>query len=247
MPLFAPDGVFPAMNSIVPAAWRGALPRHEIRDEMRRQLDAFEAAAGSAPDFVDGHQHVQSLPGIADDLIAELSARKLAGKCWLRDSADRPKRIFSRGKHWGKALTVAALARGFRGKARAAGFSTNDGFAGFSDFVAEADYAADFATYLTAPGQKQLVMCHPGRVDDELARLDPVTFSRETELALFAFGPIRRGAGGRQRPPDADVGDLRDIQSSLRKASSISLNATMSIEKSDFGRRAGSGDAPCRE
>ena len=28
-------------------------------------------------------------------------------------------------------------------------------------------------------------MCHPGRVDDELARLDPVTFSRETELAFL--------------------------------------------------------------
>jgi len=152
---------------------------------MRRQIDAFEAAAGSGPDFVDGHQHVQALPGIADDLIAELSARGFSGKCWLRDSADRPKRILARGRHWGKALTVAVLARGFRGKARAAGFSTNDGFAGFSDFVAEADYAADFATYLTAPGSKPLVMCHPGRVDDELARLDPVIFSRETELAFL--------------------------------------------------------------
>jgi len=200
MPLFAPHGVFPAMNSIVPAAWRGTLPRQEIRDEMRRQLDAFEAGAGSAPDFVDGHQHVQSLPGIADDLIAELSARKLAGKCWLRDSADRPKRIFSRGKHWGKALTVAALARGFHSRARAAGFSTNDGFAGFSDFLADADYAADFATYLTAQGQKPLVMCHPGRVDDELARLDPVTFSRETELAFLLsdrFGEALAAANAR--------------------------------------------------
>jgi hypothetical protein len=185
MPQFAPDGVFPAMNAIVPAAWRGALPRNEIRDELRRQLDAFEAAAGSAPDFVDGHQHVQSLPGIADDLIAELYARGLAGRCWLRDSADRPKRIFARGRHWGKALTVAALARGFRAKARAADFSTNDGFAGFSDFVAGGDYADDFATYLTAPGGKPLIMCHPGRVDDELARLDPVTLSRETELGFL--------------------------------------------------------------
>lgn len=197
MPHFAPDGVFPAMNSIVPAAWRGALPRQEIRDEIRRQLDVFEAAAGSTPDFVDGHQHVQTLPGIADDLIAELSARKLAGKCWLRDSADRPGRIFARGRHWGKALTVAALARGFRGKAQAAGISTNDGFAGFSDFSAEGDYAADFASYLTAPGAKPLIMCHPGHVDDELTRLDPVTFSRETELAFLLsdrFGEVMTAA-----------------------------------------------------
>lgn len=199
MPRFAPSR-FPAMNAIVPAAWRGALPLDEIRDELRRQLDAFERAHGAPPDFVDGHQHVQVLPGISDVLLAELSARGLAGKCWLRDSADRPKRIFARGKHWGKALTVAGLARGFRKKARAAGFALNDGFSGFSDFDAGADYAADFATYLTAPGPRQLLMCHPGHVDDELARLDPVTASREAELAFLLsprFAEVTAGLGAR--------------------------------------------------
>jgi predicted glycoside hydrolase/deacetylase ChbG (UPF0249 family) len=185
MPLFAPSGCFPAMNAIVPAAWSGALPRQEIRDELRRQLDAFEQAYGAPPDYVDGHQHVQVLPGIAEDLIAELSARGLAGKCWLRDSADRPMRIFARGRHWGKALTVAALARGFRAKAKAAGFSFNDGFSGYSDFDPKGDYAADFATFLRAPGARPLIMCHPGHVDAELARLDPVTESREVELAFL--------------------------------------------------------------
>jgi predicted glycoside hydrolase/deacetylase ChbG (UPF0249 family) len=200
MPRFAPSGAFPAMNSIVPAAWRGALPREEIRDELRRQLDAFQEAHGAPPDYVDGHQHVQVLPGIADDLLAELSARGLAGKIWLRDSADRPMRIFARGKHWGKALTVAGLARGFRAKARAAGFALNDGFSGFSDFDARADYATDFATYLRAPGARPLIMCHPGHVDDELARLDPVTGSREAELAFLLsdrFGAMLDAAGAR--------------------------------------------------
>ncbi|MGO9392599.1 ChbG/HpnK family deacetylase [Rhodoblastus sp.] len=185
MPKFAPDGAFPAMNTIVPTAWRDALPRTEILEELRRQLDAFEAAQGAPPDFVDGHQHVHVLPGIADDLIAELARRNLAGKIWLRDSADRPRRIFARGKHWGKALTVAGLAHGFRKKAQAAGFALNDGFSGFSDFDPQGDYAADFGTFLRAPGERPLIMCHPGHVDDELARLDPVTQSRETELAFL--------------------------------------------------------------
>lgn len=185
MQSFAPNGAFPAMNSIVPAAWRGGLPRQEIRDELRRQLDAFEQSYGAPPDYVDGHQHVHVLPGIADDLIAELSSRGLAGKCWLRDSADRPRRIFARGRHWGKALTVAGLARGFRAKARAAGFTLNDGFSGFSDFDAKGDHAGDFASFLRAPGARPLIMCHPGHVDDELARLDPVTDSREAELAFL--------------------------------------------------------------
>jgi chitin disaccharide deacetylase len=200
IPRFAPSGKFPAMSAIVPAAWRGALPRQEIRDELRRQLDAFEAAYGAAPDYVDGHQHVQVLPGIADDLIAELVQRGLAGKAWLRDSADRPRRIFARGKHWGKALTVAGLARGFGAKARAAGFQINDGFSGFSDFDAKADYAADFASYLRAPGARPLIMCHPGHVDDELALLDPVTASREAELAFLLssrFTEVLDDAGAR--------------------------------------------------
>jgi predicted glycoside hydrolase/deacetylase ChbG (UPF0249 family) len=206
MPVFAPNGAFPAMNAIVPAAWRSALPRHEILDELRRQLDAFEEAYGAPPDYVDGHQHVQVLPGIADDLIAELSARGLAGKIWLRDSADRPRRIFTRGKHWGKALTVAALARGFRAKARAAGFALNDGFSGFSDFDAQGDYAADFARFLRAPGPKHLIMCHPGHVDAELARLDPVTDSREAELAFLLsdrFTAIMDAAGAKLAPLSA--------------------------------------------
>jgi predicted glycoside hydrolase/deacetylase ChbG (UPF0249 family) len=200
MQRFAPDGRFPSMNSIVPGAWRGALPRAEIRDELRRQLDAFEMAYGAPPDYVDGHQHVQVLPGVADDLIEELSSRKLAGKCWLRDSADRPRRIFARGRHWGKALTVSGLARGFRKKALAAGFTLNDGFAGFSDFNAQADYAADFAAYLEAPGKRPLIMCHPGHVDEELARLDPVTQSREVELAFLLsdrFGEVMASANAR--------------------------------------------------
>jgi predicted glycoside hydrolase/deacetylase ChbG (UPF0249 family) len=206
LPAFAPNGAFPAMNAIVPAAWRSALPRREILDELRRQLDAFEDAYGAPPDYVDGHQHVQVLPGIADDLIAELSARGLAGKTWLRDSADRPRRIFARGKHWGKALTVAALARGFRAKARAAGFSLNDGFSGFSDFDAQGDYAADFASFLRAPGAKPLIMCHPGHVDAELARLDPVTDSREMELAFLLsdrFTAILDAAGAKLAPLSA--------------------------------------------
>ena len=211
MAAFAPAGAFPAMNAIVPAAWRRALPLDEIRAELRRQLEAFETATGAPPDFVDGHQHVHVLPGIAETLLAELCARGLGGKTWLRDSADRPKRIFSRGRHWGKAMTVAGLARGFRGRAKAAGFPLNDGFSGFSDFDARADYGADFASYLLAPGPRQLVMCHPGHVDEELARLDPVTASRESELAFLLsprFAETMAAAGARLERLSAGVSSL---------------------------------------
>jgi chitin disaccharide deacetylase len=185
MPRFAPQGVFPPVPAVIKAAMRGKLPLDEIRAELCRQLDRFEAIVEQAPDFVDGHQHVQALPHIRGVLIETLAARKLQGKCWLRDSGDRPWRILLRGAHARKALIVRGLAFGFTEAARRAGFATNDGFAGFSDFDPQRDYGAQFATYLRARGPRHLIMCHPGHVDDELRAQDPVTETREQELAFL--------------------------------------------------------------
>ena len=187
MPRLAATGVFPTLRSLVGAR----LAQEEIAAEIARQLDAFAAAFGRPPDFIDGHQHVHALPGVRGALFAALDARRLGGRLWLRDSADGIARILARGVEPAKASAVAILAWGFGRQARARGFATNAGFAGFSAFDPARDYGRDFARYLQAPGPRHLVMCHPGRVDAELAALDPVTTAREAELAFLlspAFG-----------------------------------------------------------
>ena len=125
------------------------------------------------------------LPGIRDWLLDEAGKRGLAGKIWMRDSADSLSRIVARGVQVPKAVTVTLAGRGFGARARAQGFVTNDSFAGFSAFDPRRDYAADFARFLASPGPRHLVMCHPGRVDAELERLDPATYSREQELEFL--------------------------------------------------------------
>jgi predicted glycoside hydrolase/deacetylase ChbG (UPF0249 family) len=137
------------------------------------------------PDFVDGHQHVQVLPGIRRWLIDELTGRGWAGKTWIRDSSDGLARIFARRVEAAKALQVKTLAAGFGRMVRAAGFQTNEGFSGFSSFDPARRFAGDFETFLVAPGRRHLVMCHPGHVDSELAEIDPVTTSRERELEFL--------------------------------------------------------------
>jgi hypothetical protein len=185
MPRFAPSGHMPGIHQVLNAAQKSELPEAEIREEISRQLDNFCDHFGAAPDFVDGHQHVQILPQIRHWLFDNLEKRGLSGKIWLRNSGDRPLLILRRGVELKKALAVAWLARGFAGEARARGFSTNSGFAGFSSFDPCRDYGADFAAYLRAPGGRHLVMCHPGYCDEELVAADPVTLTRERELSFL--------------------------------------------------------------
>lgn len=195
MPRLAPRGTLPTVGALVSAAQRGRLPEDEIAAEIGRQLDRFLAVAGRPPDHVDGHQHVQVLAPIRRALLRALAAR--GWRPWLRDSGDRPFRILRRGPPLAKAAGIAALSRGFAVQAGAAGYRTNDGFAGFSRF-SEISYAEIFNRYLRSPGSAHLVMCHPGVVDDELRRLDPVTDSREAELSFLLSGEFARVLNRRQ-------------------------------------------------
>ncbi|HYI91845.1 MAG TPA: ChbG/HpnK family deacetylase [Beijerinckiaceae bacterium] len=194
MPRLAPNGALPSLSTVMRTALLGRSPRGEIREEIERQLAAFEAAMGRPPDFVDGHQHVHVLPGIRAELLAALGSRGWRG-VWLRDPSDRLRAILKRRVAVRKALTVRALATGFAQAARAAGFSVNEGFSGFNPFDPAGDVAAEFARAFDALGPRPVVMCHPGHVDAELAALDPVVASREREyayLASEAFGELLR-------------------------------------------------------
>lgn len=184
MAQFAPQN-FPSIGAIIRSARAGSLPEAEVRAEIARQLNAFEDAMGAPPDFIDGHQHVHILPYIRTWLLEELSRRNVPEHFWIRDSGDALWRILWRGTQWTKACVVSYLARHFAQDCAQFGFETNGSFAGFSAFDAAADYRDEFAAALRAAGPRHLIMCHPGHVDDELAALDPVQVTRETELAFL--------------------------------------------------------------
>jgi chitin disaccharide deacetylase len=196
MPGFAAKGVLPPNGEVVARALTARLPRREIAAEVERQLDAFEAAFGRGPDFVDGHQHVH-VPGLRGVLLEVLARRDLHA-LWLRDPRDDLGAILGRGIAAGKALVVEALALGFRKHANRAGFDTNEGFSGFRSFEQPTDVAAVFEAAFARLGRRPVVMCHPAHPDCELAPFDPVPRSRAEELAYLGsdgFGELlaRRG------------------------------------------------------
>jgi len=178
---FAPtrDGAFLPLASLMARAFLGRLDRAKIAAEIAAQLAAFAAAFGRPPDFVDGHQHVQLLPVVRDALLAATSAA--APRAWVRQCGGV--RISLSDP---KGLLLDWLSRRFGARAAALGMRTNPAFAGTYTFGDTAQIAALFPRFLDGLPDGGVVMCHPGEVDDELRRLDPLTDLRAREYAYFA-------------------------------------------------------------
>ena len=191
MPRLAPAGSFPGLRGLMARALLGLLDADEIRAEIERQLDRFEAGLRFPPDHIDGHQHVHVLPGMRRAL-AEDRAAALSGTAAADPRSDRPAARHRRAARWRrpKAMSVAALALGFAGAARRRGLPVNDSFAGFSDFdVSASPTPTSCAARCSQPGRRHLVMCHPGHPDAELAGLDPVVARRRMEYDALMRDP----------------------------------------------------------
>lgn len=188
-PLSEPSGLtvqdrFPRLPLVIMAAAARAVSRRALATEIAAQLEAFVAAFGRPPDFVDGHQHVQLLPRIREAVLTEV--KRAAPAAWVRQCGS----LLPPARRLGdpKGLFIDWLSGGFRRRARTAGIATNPAFAGTYGFTANADFAALFPRFLDGLPDGGVVMCHPGHVDAQLRRLDPVTHLREREYAYF-LGP----------------------------------------------------------
>jgi predicted glycoside hydrolase/deacetylase ChbG (UPF0249 family) len=178
----APDGTFLSLPRTFAAGLLRGLDPGALAAEAMSQLAAFRTAFGRPPDFVDGHQHVQLLPQVADALLAAMP--EAAPGAWIRQCG----RAVPPWRRWGdpKGLLLDALSTRLRTRSAACGIRTNPAFAGTYNFRRDAGYDALFASFLHGLPDGGLVMCHPGFVDAELRRLDALTDMREQEHAFFA-------------------------------------------------------------
>lgn len=149
--------------------------------EIARQMRAFIDYFGRPPDFIDGHQHVHLFPQVRDALLAV--AKRDAPDAWVRQCGRATPFIRALGDR--KGLLLDVLSRRFRRRAAALGVRTNPAFAGTYAFRDQADFAAIFPRFLERLPDGGVVMCHPGFVDAELRKLDPLTTLRELEYAFF--------------------------------------------------------------
>ena len=158
------------------------LDRSALAAEIAAQLSAFSAAFRHPPDFVDSHHHVHLLPQIRDEVIATLKAA--APKAWLRQCGSARFLVHRLADR--KGILLGLLSRKLRHQARAQAIAVNPAFAGTYGLRPDADFAQLFPRFLDQLPDGGLIMCHPGRVDDELKKLDSLTDLRETEYRYFA-------------------------------------------------------------
>jgi chitin disaccharide deacetylase len=183
----ARDSSFPTLGVTLVQAFMHRLRHDALVREITAQLRMFVHTFGRAPDFIDGHQHVHLFPQIRDAVLQVAKAD--APHAWLRQCGRAvPPRLRFADR---KALLLDLLSQDFRQRADALGVRTNPAFAGAYEFRDDADFAALFVGFLDQLPDGGLIMCHPGFVDADLQRLDPLTTQREREYAFLAGEPFR--------------------------------------------------------
>lgn len=158
------------------------LSNKQIKKSIHQQLDAFEAALGFAPDYIDGHQHVHQLPQIRNALLEVLLERYSSKLPWLR-VAKPPLNDGIKG------LIIRLLgAHAFERKAKQAGFVCSGNLLGVYGFNGSRDnYIQRFKHWLNEVDSTEstpVLMCHPAI---ENSKDDDVIYqARVTEYSALA-------------------------------------------------------------
>jgi chitin disaccharide deacetylase len=180
---FAPsrDGAFPLLAGMAGRALAHRLDPACLATEIAHQFAAFRVAFGRPPDYVDGHQHIHVFPQIRDALLRVV--KTAAPQVWIRQCG----RSAAASKSFAdpKGFILDALSARFQRLATQQGLRTNPAFAGTYSFQPGAVFEDLFPGFLDGLPDGGLIMCHPGKVDDELRRLDPLTDLREREYGYF--------------------------------------------------------------
>jgi predicted glycoside hydrolase/deacetylase ChbG (UPF0249 family) len=173
------------------------LSQKEIASNIHHQLDQYELALRTPPDYIDGHQHIHQLPQIRDSLLEIILKRYSTQLPWIRIAAP-PLRFGFKGKIIGL-LGSSAL----RKKANVLGFKYTSQLLGVYNFEGNTeDYRERFENWMhyanhASPQERIALMCHPAIVSYAQPSDidDPISNARIREYTFFANDNIAKILG----------------------------------------------------
>ena len=159
---------------------------NDLRKEINSQFDLFCETMGFLPKFIDGHQHVHQFP-LVNYIIFELIKKKYKNyhfRPWVRSCYDSTNNILSR-KFIFKSLILKYFSKDLKKLSIENNIKTNIGFSGIYNFVIKKNFEEIFINFLNKTKNGHLIMVHPGITDNELKKLDSVTFTRNLEYEFL--------------------------------------------------------------
>ncbi|CAN1505342.1 HpnK, hopanoid biosynthesis associated protein HpnK [Burkholderiaceae bacterium] len=186
-----------ALSTVMRRAALRRFDRQALRDEIERQLDAFEQHWHATPDHIDGHQHVHQFAGLRDALFEVLLRRygTATTRPWLRISNVAQAGFKARVISTMGSETLQAWADDHHWPT----VSPLSGAYAFDGSVA--DYAKSMQGWLAdlppASAKPAAIMCHPGastQADDDIG---PARAREFAYLASDDFVQDLRDAGVR--------------------------------------------------
>lgn len=167
---------FPSLMQLMLTSHLRLVKRKWIYHELKRQYQRFVDIIGFAPDFIDGHQHIQHLPVIREVLL-EFYQKQLGNhRPYLRvvntNNSDKKSRVIG--------MTGASK---FKKIVEAKKLPHPATFAGIYDFKNSQRYPEIFPDFLTKVEDGGLIMCHPA--SQTHLKNDPISAARWNEYQYF--------------------------------------------------------------
>ena len=133
------------------------------------------------PDFIDGHHHVHQLPVISDVILEVLKKRYKNDIPWIRNTHEKKIKILKRNISLFKTFLLSYYGSRLKKMAIKNSFNTNNGFSGIYNFSKTTNYKELFKNFLISVNNAHLLMVHPGETDENLEKIDTVTYTRNLE------------------------------------------------------------------
>lgn len=155
----------------------GKLNAHTVQASLEKQLEQFGSALGQQPDFIDGHQHIQQFPIIADAFVEAYNQLFKKARPYIRLTQTQRNRDI-------KSFILNTLARKIlKPKLIKYNIPHNSSFAGVYRFSCAEAYRHYFPKFLAQVENNGIVMCHPGLASSDAN--DSIRESRKLEHAYF--------------------------------------------------------------
>ena len=186
---------FPAYGPYLRRSLLGRITARESFSEISAQYEMFVQKCGRRPDYIDGHLHAHQLPGVREGLIRFVLGLPADGRPYIRNTREPLWNIRRKKLPWLKTAFIGAFGQRFLTKLRAAGLSTNAGFAGIYDFRDWQKYPEYFPRFVSCLADRNGIMVvHPG-VREDWRRQEFKTL-REFRFAPGALKRFQTSASG---------------------------------------------------